>query len=636
MKKYLFLAATSALMFAACSDDINNAGDNNFSPENGIRLTELNASSQSGRVEIPGQTKGMKAERLELVMHIKPVNDTQTNKWSATGITFIGDNAYVSWHSDHQASDPSNVWGGAIDQLNVNAIADKDAANVLLGTLKGTSVKFNNVVADGGKLYLPMTCYNNGAVVGRMTPGATTMDTISLRGSSANSVEVVGTQVYAVTGYAGGVYDFPATNFGTAKKDRAKVNETVKYAEDFGGKYVTGQKVLRTDDASAYLVDLTTGMESKLGAPLKSTDKYAEAYDAANKKWYTLSGDKAAHFGKHTMAIDKTSGLIYVGGGKGANVTNAGGVNGLRVYDAAGSLVWQNGTNTTGVCVDDEFVYAATGAGLRVYEKYDAVKKELRLYAYEVKEYDATGKAVGHEAGTEAKSSNFVAVHPGTGLIFVAGGQSGVYVFRLNKTVDVEKREVGISIPSIDYGKTEWIAQDETAKFTVPSTLPTLPANEEFVNWSGSDGKTYNPGDVVEVNWENPTVVLTPNTKEKEATLIVKFNGNNANATGVPEDQKSYSNEVKIPGEAPKCGNLVFLGWSRNANDDVVGLEDGDWTPIKPGDTFKAIAGEKVVTLYAIWATAGTAGGNQGGNPDPEPEDPSVGGGGSDVKPGTM
>ncbi len=618
MKKYLFLAASAAMMLASCSNDDLINGGNDLAPENGIRLSELGAGSQSGRISTPGQTRGVKADRLELVARIAPVKTSADYKWSATGIAFAGGNAYISWHSNHQAKVPSNQWGGALDVINVNTLKS-DPTTALQTTLTGETVKFNNVVADGSTLYVPLTCYNNGAVVGRIAAGSNVMDTIGIPGSSANSVYVEGGQVYAATGYAGGLYSMPAD----FTKD-SEFKAVVGYKENFGGKHLDGGYLLRTDDTEAALVSIADGTERSLGAPLTSSEKYAEAYDPAAGDWYGLTGEKARHYGKHTMKVDGN--YIYVGGGIGQE-----GKNGLRVYDAnTAELKWENGTNTTAVCTDSKYVYAATGAGLRVYEKFNG--EDLKLYAYEVENYDENGVAEGYQAGTPAQSQNFVAVNGD--LIFVACGQSGVYVFRLNENAAPKvKVPVTLDIPAIGWSKTEEVDEGENATFTIPTTEP-KEEDKDFQGWSTDPNATtpeYKGGDTIEVGSDTETTTLYPVWKDHEYAVIVKFEAGKTaegNISGLPATIKSDSRTITIPAN-PKSDleNKVFAGWSLDPNALSTWADIGKWDPILAG-TYTVPGTEKEVTLYGVWKTKVTGSGEQGEVPD-EPKEPQGNGGGA-------
>lgn len=572
--KYLILAASAALVFGACSDDITQGGNSNSNEtSNALTLKRLDSSSQKGRVNLPGETRGPKADRLQLVAKIKPVvDDDAINKnWSATGIAIQGGNAYVTWHSNHQATNAAQHWGGAIDVLDIEALKNKQG-DVITTTLVSQAVKFNNIVASGANFYVPMTSYTNGAVVGRWNRGSLAMDTITLPGSSANSVEVKGNDLYAVTGYAGGLFKVNA-DFNVEGVENT-VEALVEPASEFGGKYITGDYYLRTDDTESQIVNLN-GTVRNTGAPLLSAEKYAEAYDPANGEWYELEGEKARHYGKHTMAVDGR--YIYVGGGQGAN-----GENGLRVYATTG-LVWQNGTNTTAVCVDDNYVYAATGAGLRVYNKYDNEKDNLPLFAYEVLDYDKDGMAADHEgsnqpvAGTDAHSANFVAVDGE--YIFVACGQSGVYVFKLNANAaeNPEVEKANLQIPAINYDESDDVDEDTNkATFTIPETKPE-DVDKEFEAWRDPEtGEIYQPGDEVEVG-PGETVVLEPVWKE-----VVKYNVtiDPDNGTDPTSQQVKAGDKPEYPENNPTKTDYDFEGWTVNGQpiDPATYVPEGDVT----------------------------------------------------------
>lgn len=612
---------------------------------NSLKLKALDPASQAGRITFPGQTRGQKADRLQLVAKIAPIaeSDAALHHWSATGVAVTGGNAYISWHSNHQASEienvsiPADAWGGALDVVSIAALmAPQQGVNPISNTMTSLRVKFNNVVADGGNLYFPLTCYNNGAVVGRMAIGSTeAMDTIGIPGSSANAVYVQGNTIYAATGYAGGVFSMPS-DF----TDETEFTVVAPYSQTFGGKYIADGYVLRTDDTESQLVPLAGGEARSLGAPLTSAEKYAEAYDPANGVWYPLQGETAAHFGKHTMAI--ANDYIYVAGGKGQGT-----VNGLRVYGSTGNApVWQNGTNTTAVCVEGDYVYAATGAGLRVYEKYDGTN--LKLYAYEVKEYDNDGNAIGHTAGTDAHSSNFVAVDSQSGLIFVACGQSGVYVFRLNHDAPATEITVSLNIPSINHTESDKIDVDsETGKdFIIPSTVPSE-EGKDFKGWAttqGADEPQYQPGETVTIKPDSPNIILYPVFKDHEYKWTVNFDGHKpANrpaedeVTGVPATVKSDAEQVTLPTQTPSLKDMEFKGWSADPNADI---RDENLVLIPAGSTFTPSSSN--VTLYAVWAVHVSGGGSQGEGGDVKPDEGNQGsgtggeGGSGDTKPGEM
>lgn len=552
---------------------------------NTLTLKTLDAASQASRLQFAKDTRGPKADRLQLVGKIAPLSDEATWNWSATGIAFADGNAYVSWHSNHQAHTPATRWGGAIDQINIDQF--KNATNTALTQTKMLeTAKLNNVIADGTTLYFPMTDYKNGAVVGRLAAGAEGIDTIAVPGSSVNTVSVVNGTIYAASGYQGAAY---TVNF-AAPEGEKKFAMLGSYSENFGGKYIDGTMLLRTDDSKAYIRDLVAGTERELSAPLTSEEKFAEIYDPSEGDWSQVQGEKATHYGKHTMAI--ADGYTYVAGGKGKD-----GVNGLRVYGATGAApVWQNGTNTTAVCVHGEYVYAATGAGLRVYKKYEEAPAQgdnFKLFAYEVKEYN-NGMAVGHEAGTTGHSGNFVAVDPTSGLIFVAYGQSGVYVFRLDPTIPdqpelPESVKVTVTIPeNPNWTEDKDVKPGENAEFDLPQP-ENVPDDKEFLGWTTDpddpDAPVYQPGEnQIPAGNEDTTVTLYPKYKNK---YEVKFDVNGGSGS-VPTQYVKQGESITLPTEGvTPPADKDFLGWATTT--DATEPLAGPYTPTAN------------VTLYAVY-----------------------------------
>ncbi|MDE7419654.1 MAG: hypothetical protein K2N35_05555, partial [Muribaculaceae bacterium] len=575
--------------------------------ENALNLTSLSPASQAGRVSLPGQTRGQKSERLQLVAKIAPVAESQAavHNWSATGIAISNGIAYVSWHSNHQATVAADAWGGAIDVIDINALVDDRTADVITNTLVSETAKFNGIVANGNNLYLPITSYAQGAVVGRWNRGSLAVDTITIPGVSANSVEVVGNTVYAVSGYAGGVYSFPA-DFDVENHEAA--TEVIAFDDEFGGKYIDGGLVLRTNDEKMEILALDGSVRNE-GAPLISEEKKAEVYNPENGGWNVVDGTEATHYGKHTMAVDGN--YRYVGGGQGAN-----GENGLRVYQGTG-IAWQNGTNTTAVSVEGDYVFAATGAGLRVYEKYNGT--DMPLFAFEVLNYDENGNAVKNpesnkfEAGTDAHSCNFVKYDQVTGLVFVACGQSGVYVFKLDTTVEVAKWPTGFQTPDNDF--TEPVEEGESKNFEAP-VAPTAPEGKDFDYWEGDNGKTYQPGDTENLE-SNTVVVLKPVWKDHVYAYTVKFDyfdGTDREGTsGLPAEMKSDTNEFEIPDVTPVWGERNFVGWST----ERAFLDYEDPSVLKKGAPFKIPGDAAEITLYGVWSST-----IQGGIGTEEPEKP--------------
>lgn len=604
-KRYLLLAALSALMLGACSDDnsVNGEPDVPQKQPNTLPMNVLSASSQAGRITVASATRGPKSERLQLVAKIAPLSDTGSKHWSATGIAVNGGKAYVTWHSNRQATTQATVWGGALDVINIPS-SEVAGEWGFENTATSDELKFNHVYVNGENLYLAATSSEVGAAVGRVAIGRLNeVAYLDIPGSSANAVAASGSNLVAVSGYTGAAVSFPATFVpGTTEP-------TVLQAEaaDFGGKYVEGGYILRSDSRNAYLISVAGGEARMLDVPLVSEEKYAESFNNTTGEWTEMTGEEATHYGKHTMAI--SGGYVYIAAGK----------NGLRSYAlnaTTSEAAWNNGTNTTAVYADDTYIYAATGAGLRVYTKGE--NGALNLFAFEVQEYDETGKPAS-TAGTEGHSANFVAL--GGGYIFVAYGQSGVYVFKLNEEVPVEDVTVTVTFPGIANGTlTESVAPGTDVTFTVPAATPEPEEGKEFVGWKKpGDDNVYTGGDDVTIPaGDNDTnVVFEPVWKDKEYAYVINFvenlpqnAGDDKQITNMPEVMKGDVAKVTLPTTTPVLEGFDFQGWWTEPIDYRTVLLN-KLTLYKPGDEFTATA--SAVNLYTVFANHTSGGGDQGG-----------------------
>lgn len=599
--------------------------------DNLLNISVLDAQSQSGRLKVANLTKGVKADRLQFVAELGPVtgSDAADHKWSATSVVVNDGRAYVTWHSNHQAATHADKWGGAIDVIDIPADGSNAPWELQL-TAQNNSIKLNQGYIANGRLYLAGTGSKTGATVGSIALPITETSTlryINLPGSSANGVELIGSNLIAATGYDGGAYSFDA-NFDTAESiGKVQVNniETPDMPFDswagekvnnnsYGGKYVTGGYVLRTDDNAGEIVPVNNPSQPvALDVPLTSTDKYAEAYDPETGEWYPLTGDQAAHYGKHTMAID--GGFAYVGAGQ----------NGLHVYNVStGAPVWSNANSTTAVVSQGDYIYAATGIGLRVYKKN--ADGTLALYAYEVDEYNADGTANSSTAASNGHSANFVAV--GGGYIFVAYGQTGVRIYRLDENAPEpeETLDTTLSVPSVNSEDTKQVKPGEKGEFTAPNgPTDNIPADKEFAGWSTTENGTepeYLPNETVEIP-AGETTTLYPVWKDKavEYTYTITFDLESTADNVVTGDKPAdltwtgaaESHEFEIPGQ----GNLAkegyeFKGWAKVPN------KDQDATTPKYGVDNKKLTltkDELNVTLYPVWTLkqgSTGAGGNEG------------------------
>lgn len=604
--------------------------------DNLLNISVLNAQSQSGRLKVANLTKGVKADRLQFVAELGPVAETDAadHNWSATSVVVNDGRAYVTWHSNHQAATQADKWGGAIDVIDIPADGSNAPWELQL-TAQNNSIKLNQGYIANGRLYLAGTGSTTGATVGSIALPITETSTlryINLPGSSANGVELIGSNLIAATGYDGGAYSFDA-NFDTAESiGKVQVNniatpnvtfdswlgESVNN-NSYGGKYVTGGYVLRTDDNVGAIVPVNNPSQPiALDVPLTSTEKFAEAYDPEAGEWYPLDGDKAAHYGKHTMAIDGD--FAYVGAGQ----------NGLHVYNVStGASVWSNNNSTTAVVSQGDYIYAATGIGLRVYKKN--ADGTLALYAYDVDEYNADGTANSSTAASNGHSANFVAV--GGGYIFVAYGQTGVRIYRLDENApeQPETLDTTLEVPFLDnYKDTKQIKPDENGEFTVPEgPTENIPEGKEFAGWSTTENGTepeYQPNETVEIP-AGETTTLYPVWKDKavEYTYTITFDlesteGNEVTGTAptvapIKTTDESYVYTVPGQGDIKKEG-FNFKGWSiLPSQQQGAGTETYGPLDINKNNkqTYTLDKDHTSVTFYPVWEMK-TGGGSTGGS----------------------
>lgn len=633
--KVLLLAATSALMLASCSnDEVINNGVQTTPPHsvNLLNLNKLSVSSQGGRIKTVPQTKGVKAERLMLVAKVQPVKTSDENvyNWSASSVALRGDKAFVTWHSNRQASNQATMFGGALDVIDYANYGQDGFAFDFASTFVSHSLtsddevghaevfKFNNIISTPSYLYIAGSGDKNGAMVARLdinNPGDDNR-VVSVPGSSANAMIVdANGNLKVVTGYSGGAYYVPAENFGEALdptvenqvintinvKDEAGsyLFANTQQARNFGGKFITDNYILRTDESQAALISVKDGTSNTLDAPLLSSEKYGESFDDATDSWKPADGPTKAIYGKHNFA--ELDGYVYV----------AAGTNGLRVYKVEGgavaeTAVWDNGIFVNAVCAfnakdkdgnDHPMIAAATGNGLRIYRPYnDAIQNredKVLLYAYEVDKYDENGVAESTTAAANGHSANYIAVDENKGLIFVAYGQTGVNIYKLDESLYSETNVENLRqliIPAIANTQTKTVENpSDEATFLVPKDEPTAPEGKKFVGWKDEDDNSESPtiykaGDEVTVG-PGKDVTLVPIFEDDGTTPkhTVTFDLDNGSDNPQPQEVED-GNKPTYPTEPTKEG-YTFEGWTV------------DGTPIDP-ENFVPTAD---VTIKAVW-----------------------------------
>ena len=461
-KKYLFLAGFAAMVLAACSDDVTTDTPTPTPEpevnENVVPLEIFDGASQQGRLTLSAGTRAAeKWTRLKEVARIAPPTAYEDLDWSATAVLIRGDHktGFVTWHSNRQANNPAEEWGGALDWFDIK----ENVPTEFNGVGINKELKFNNLLLyNDRQFFVSATSYKTGATIGRIGfSGAqmgTTVECIGFPGSSVNAIAATNDgKLIAVSGYEGTYGTFAADveakpwDYEVAENNKG-IEVRTPMSETFGGKYVVvdgnNAYILRNNNDEGKILNVGFGEELGLEVPLLSAEKSAEDYwiDEDGEIHWDLSADKKKYYGKHVLAVKGN--YAYVGAGQ----------NGLRVYDInKGGCTWNNETTTTGVFVDDDFVYAASGAGLRVY-KYSEDGK-LELFAFQVTAYDGDGEPVknlvpggeytdedGNKIDTtpDFHSCNFVTAYEADGMkyIYVAFGQSGVRVYKLDPNAPAE------------------------------------------------------------------------------------------------------------------------------------------------------------------------------------------------------
>lgn len=465
-KHHLLSLGCAALMLASCTDDaLDNGASNGLGPEadsNVVTLTVLDGASQQGRIHTPSapDTRALKSQRLQYVATIgNPEWQDKKHVWSATSV-YLDDatqQAYITWHSDRQAQNQAQTWGGAMDVIN---IANEDKPEVINSLGNGNQLKFNNVMKYSSKLYLSAMHPRKGGVVARVDLNTPTQaELIGFPGSSVNAIALCNEKLMVVSGF-NGTYgtvspEQPAIEYDYEQPEKnAYVTLGTNLDKDFGGKYVAideGGKayILRQNGDKGQIIDVKSGTTIDMSVPLLSEEKYAEDYDPETEEWITEGTRQSKYFGKHVMVIRE--GYAYVAAGK----------SGIYKYNlTSGEETQINGIFATGLYADDEFLYAATGSGLRIYQFNDETG-DLPLYAFEVETYDEKGTgaptsttAATTGANTKRHSPNFVAAHYNEAkkstYIYIAYGQSGVRVYKFVKEGEEQPEEPEDEHPWVD------------------------------------------------------------------------------------------------------------------------------------------------------------------------------------------
>ena len=593
-KHHLLSLGCAALMLVSCTDDaLDNGASNGLGPEadsNVVTLTVLDGASQQGRIHTPSapDTRALKSQRLQYVATIgNPTWQDADHVWSATSV-YLDDatqQAYITWHSDRQAQNQAQAWGGAMDVIN---ITDEDKPEVINSLGNGNLLKFNNVMKYSSKLYLSAMHPRKGGVVARVDLNTPTQaELIGFPGSSVNAIALCNEKLMVVSGF-NGTYgtvspEQPAIEYDYEQpENNAYVTLETGLNKDFGGKYVAideGGKayILRQNGDKGQIIDVKSGTTIDMSVPLLSEEKYAEDYDQETGEWITEGTHQSVYFGKHVMVI--RAGYAYVAAGK----------SGIYKYNlTSGQETQINGIFATGLYADDEFLYAATGSGLRIYQFNDETG-DLPLYAFEVETYDeaGTGAPTSTTAATtgantnKRHSPNFVAAHYNetnqSTYIYIAYGQSGVRVYKFVKEGEEQPEEPGDDHPWVDPDPDSpivWATENIEGYYawgeifhaaSGENTLETFEADEYGLTFTSPDG--------IEVSNNESYWTAGNGSKQKTAYTYDNyryFNGTTAELSKyrLDEDENSEDNKTVLDPEDDVATMRWGNGWRMPTQDE--------------------------------------------------------------------
>lgn len=601
-KHHLLSLGCAALMLASCTDDaLDNGASNGHGPEadsNVVTMTVLDGASQQGRIySVPSpDTRALKSQRLQYVATIdNEIWQAKDKVWSATSV-YLDDETkqvYVTWHSDKQAHNDAQAWGGALDIISIE---DEDHPALLQTAASKDLLKFNNVMKYGDKLFLSGNHPTKGGVVARIAlNNLTKAEVIGFPGSSVNAVaEYTDGNLIAVSGFKGTYGTFEPNvkeqDYDYLLPDNNSYLKLFEEADDdFGGKYV-----VKGDDGNVYLlrqngrgandkgqiIDVRNEKTIPMSVSLLSDNKWAEDYDPETGDWKVEeSSGQSVYYGKHVMVVH--DGCAYVAAGQ----------NGLYKYNlTSGEETRINKVFTTGLYADDEFLYTAGGSGLRIYQFQE--DGTLPLYAFEVETYnEQTGAPTSKDAATTGyetgfrHSPNFVAAHYNADkkntYIYIAYGQSGVRVYKFAKDGEEQPEEPGDDHPYVDIDDPEivWATENLEGYYAWGEVFHAAHGNGDgnpYENVAADGEITYTYTDAEGTIWtaiNNGDYYAIPEYSSK-----VKYTYDNYRYF----DAKVYDNENKEHYDCKTYNGKIYkftkysLDVFNSGGDNIKTLEPGD------------------------------------------------------------
>lgn len=340
---------------------------------NGNTKIEINGCSDEGN---PSGDSG-KTRLVEIATLVPPAN-----YYSATGIAFNGNLAYVSWHINPKHN--SEKYGGAIDVINVTA------RQVLQNRLN-SDIKYNHIMFNDDWLYSAGDDYKWGAILSKihLENGKFSDDKkeqlVTLTGNSGSCVELVGNTLITASGTDNGGFDLllPASS----------EKQVSLFASDAKFVYSDGKRIVTLNDMSLGTINV---YQASQGWHDDMLDTPILTFNA---------GPIFPENGKNVVMCDDK--FIYVCMGD----------NGLRSFDVntGKEVAYYNITKVNGIDVDEKYIYIANGYGITVLQ--------IDGLSYVASYTDYSGSANYVKKGED-------------GYIYVAYGISGFRIFKMEKYYD--------------------------------------------------------------------------------------------------------------------------------------------------------------------------------------------------------
>ena len=337
---------------------------------------------------------------IEKITDIDPLDpDHDHGVISATCITFAGNKAYASYHLRGQGQK------GCIE-----VIEDKGEGLNLNSYMISPDYDFNHLIVDNGNIITVGNHAAKGAFIGSLPVDFEASETVR---SDFKVKELTTDEVLTQAGKEGEIK--------AGYKNAGDGNCVIRQGNLYYVNTYRGYGSLNLDFSKVKgTFHNTTGSSKHIAiangkAAILSLDTYDSAsssstvnvYDANDSKFETILNSYSAGVispvdGKNVVAIDGDN--IYACLGKGGLV---------RLNDGKEFHAGTNGkVPANGMAIDENYVYAAMGSFVFVLNKSDLT---------EVTHYHAASQ----------KSANYIALHDGK--IYVAFGEDGIQVFKLNK-----------------------------------------------------------------------------------------------------------------------------------------------------------------------------------------------------------